>query len=143
MSLGLNYLNSTDESQDLFENGWFRTGDMASFDDDGYLHIVDRKKDMIITGGENVYSKEVEDVLIKHPQISEVAVIGLSDEYWGERVVAVLVSKSKGIEEALQQHCELYLGKYKIPKEWRFVDDIPKSALGKTLKNKLRELFEI
>ncbi len=137
------YLNSSDESQKLFENGWFRTGDMASFDDDGYIHIVDRKKDMIITGGGNVYFKEVEDVLIKHPKISEVAVIGLPDEHWGERVVAVLVSKSKGIEDALQQHCELYLGKYKIPKEWCFVDEIPKSALGKILKNKLRGLFEI
>ena len=85
------YYNITDELQGLFEDGWFRTGDMANFDEDSYLHIVDRKKDMIITGGENVYSKEVEDVLIKHPEVSEVAVIGLPDEYWGERVVAVIV----------------------------------------------------
>ena len=137
------YDNGTDEVQGLFEDGWFRTGDMASFDEDGYLHIVDRKKDMIITGGENVYSKEVEDVLIQHPKVNEVAVIGLPDEYWGERVVAVIVCESKVIEDALKKHCESYLGKYKIPKEWCFVDEIPKSALGKTLKTKLRERIEI
>ena len=136
------YLDPTDESQGLFRDGWFRTGDLASFDDDGYLHIVDRKKDMIITGGENVYSTEVEDVLIQHPKINEVAVIGLPDEKWGERVVAVVVSKNKDIEDALHKHCAANLGKYKIPKEWRFVDEIPKSALGKTLKNELRNLFE-
>ena len=137
------YYNRTDEVQGLFEDGWFRTGDMASFDEDGYLHIVDRKKDMIITGGENVYSKEVEDVLIKHPEVSEVAVIGLPDEYWGERVVAVIVCESKVSEDSLHKHCQTYLGKYKIPKEWCFVEEIPKSALGKTLKNKLRELIGI
>ena len=91
---------------------------MASFDKDGYLHIVDRKKDMIITGGENVYSKEVEDVLIQHPKVNEVAVIGLPDEHWGERVVAVIVGEGKVIEYALHQHCQSYLGKYKIPREW-------------------------
>ena len=137
------YYNKTDEVQGLFEDGWFRTGDMASFDKDGYLHIVDRKKDMIITGGENVYSKEVEDVLIQHPEVNEVAVIGLPDEHWGERVVAVIVCEGKVIEDTLHQHCQSYLGKYKIPREWFFVDEIPKSALGKTLKNKLRELIRV
>ena len=137
------YHNRMEEVQGLFEDGWFRTGDMASFDEDGYLHIIDRKKDMIITGGENVYSKEVEDVLIKHPEVSEVAVIGLPDDYWGERVVAVIVCESKVSEDSLHKHCQTYLGKYKIPKEWCFVEEIPKSALGKTLKNKLRELVGI
>ena len=137
------YYNETDEVQGLFEDGWFRTGDMASFDKDGYLHIVDRKKDMIITGGENVYSKEVEDVLFQHPEVNEVAVIGLPDEHWGERVVAVIVCEGKVMEDTLHQHCQSYLGKYKIPKEWFFVDEIPKSALGKTLKNKLRELIGV
>ena len=114
----------------FFEDGWFRTGDLASFDDDGYLHIVDRKKDMIITGGENVYSTEVEDVLIQHPKVNEVAVIGLPDENW-ERVVAVIVSKNKGIEDVLHKHCAANIGKHKIPKEWRFVDEIPKVLWGK------------
>ena len=83
------------------------------------------------------------DGMILCQKVNEVAVIGLPDEYWGERVVAVIVCESKVVEDALKKHCEAYLGKYKIPKEWCVVDEIPKSALGKTLKTKLRELIEI
>ncbi|GAA1365083.1 long-chain fatty acid--CoA ligase [Arthrobacter rhombi] len=121
-------------------NGWFRSGDVAYQDEDGYFYIVDRLKDMIISGGENVYSAEVEDVLYGHPGVQEVAVIGVGDERWGERVVAVVAPKP-GVEldlEALREFAGAKLARYKLPLELRLVPELPRNATGKVLKHELR-----
>lgn len=138
------YLDRAADTAAAFEDGWFRTGDVARFDAHGFLHILDRQKDVIITGGENVYSTEVETVLLDHPDIAEVAVIGLPDPKWGERVAAVVVAApGASIEpETLTEHCRARLGGFKLPRDFRQVDALPKSALGKTLKAELRKLFQ-
>ncbi len=138
------YLDRAADTEAAFDNGWFRTGDAACFDAHGFLHILDRRKDVIITGGENVYSTEVESVLLDHPAIIEVAVIGIPDPKWGERVAAVIVAAPEAeIEpDALTDHCRARLGGFKLPREFRQIDALPKSALGKTLKTELRRLFE-
>ena len=124
-----------------FADGWFKTGDIGRFDKRGYLHILDREKDIIITGGENVYSVQVEQVLMEHPKVEEVAVIGLPDDKWGERVVCIIV-KSGGVElevEELIVHCKEKIGSYKIPKAFYFHESLPKTPLGKVLKGKLKD----
>lgn len=120
--------------------GWFRTGDVAYQDEEGYFYIVDRLKDMIISGGENVYSAEVEDAIYGHPAVSEVAVIGAADERWGERVVAVVALKD-GEEldlESLREFTGARLARYKLPLELRLVDELPRNTTGKVLKHELR-----
>jgi len=121
-------------------DGWFRTGDVAYQDDEGYFYIVDRLKDMIISGGENVYSAEVEDVIYGHPAVSEVAVIGARDERWGERVVAIVALK-EGAEldlDSLRDFAGARLARYKLPLELRLVDELPRNTTGKVLKHELR-----
>lgn len=137
------YLEMATDNEAAFKDGWFRTGDVARFDAHGFLHILDRRKDVIITGGENVYSTEVETVLLDLPDIAEVAVIGIPDPKWGERVAAIIVTTSGApIEpETLTEQCRTRLGGFKLPREFRQVEALPKSALGKTLKGELRELF--
>ena len=122
-------------------DGWFRTGDLGIFDDEGFLTLVDRKKDMVITGGENVYSAEVEDVLFAHPAIAEAAIVGVPDERWGERVVAVIVRRSGSAVTADEviAFCRERLAKYKSPREVVFIDVLPRNAAGKVLKRQLRE----
>ena len=121
--------------------GWFHTGDMAKRDEEGYFYIVDRKKDMIITGGENVYSREVEEVLYAVPGVSEAAVIGLPDTTWGERVTAVLTRREGATidEQQVIRACRERLAGFKTPKQVVFVDEIPKNVSGKVLKRELRE----
>jgi len=134
------YLGRPDETTAAFRDGWFRTGDVARIDDDGFIHIIDRTKDVIITGGENVYSAEVEAVLAGHPKISEAAVIGLPDERWGEQVTAVIVATSDGLEDRdIVEFCRGKIAGYKIPRRSLFVTELPKSPLGKVLKGTLRE----
>jgi long-chain acyl-CoA synthetase len=136
------YLNNLEETKAAFwDGGWFRSGDVGQFDDDGYLYIVDRIKDMIITGGENVYPKEVEDVLYRHPAVSEAAVIGMPDKEWGEKVVAFIVPKEdKQIDpQGMKSFLKEYLSSFKIPKEYFLVDQLPKNAAGKILKRELRK----
>jgi acyl-CoA synthetase (AMP-forming)/AMP-acid ligase II len=137
------YLDRLADTNGAFKDGWFRTGDVARFDEHGFLHILDRMKDVIITGGENVYSVEVETVLLDHPDIADVAVIGVPDEKWGERVTAIIVTKPDASVdfEALTEHCRSHLGGFKIPRDFRQVDALPKSALGKTLKRALWGTF--
>jgi long-chain acyl-CoA synthetase len=135
------YLKAPDETAHAFSEGWFRTGDVGKLDANGYLTILDRCKDMIITGGENVYSVEVEAVLVLHPLVSEAAVIGVSDERYGEALLAIVVCRSgaqPSIEE-LVAHCRQYIGGYKIPRLLQIVPELPKSTLGKVLKTKLRQ----
>jgi long-chain acyl-CoA synthetase len=136
------YLNDPEGTRAAFWNmGWFRSGDVGQFDEDGYLYIVDRIKDMIITGGENVYPKEVEDVLYRHPAVSEAAVLGMPDPEWGERVTAFIVPK-RGEEvdpKSMKSFLREYLSPFKIPKEYFVVDELPKNAAGKILKRELRK----
>jgi fatty-acyl-CoA synthase len=136
------YWNRPDATAASFDGeGWFRSGDVAYVDEDGFYFICDRLKDMVISGGENVYPAEVESVLYRHPAIAEVAVIGAPDERWGERVVAVAALKpgaSLSLEE-LQAYAREGLAGYKVPRELRLVEALPRNPTGKVLKGKLRE----
>ncbi len=137
------YLNQPEMSENAFKNGWFYTGDIGSIDSDGFLSIVDRKKDMIITGGENVYSAEVEAVLRQHPQISDAAVVGVPDDTYGEAVFAILVAAGQTAPsiQSVIDFARQRIGGYKIPRQMLFVDELPKSALGKVLKAELRTRY--
>lgn len=140
-SMMLGYYRNPDATAAAFHDGWYRTGDLARIDEDGYLFIVDRLKDLIITGGENVYSKEVEDVLATHPAIAEAAVIGIPHPEWGETVTAVIVPKD-GAEvsaDAIKAHCAQHLARYKVPRLVRIVDTLPRTPTGKVMKYVLRE----
>jgi long-chain acyl-CoA synthetase len=120
--------------------GWFHTGDLARVDEDGYYFIVDRKKDMIIVSGYNVYPIEVENVLLRHPKILDAAVVGVPNEYQGESVKAVLVRRAG---EALEvrdviEYCREHLAAFKVPRVVEFRNELPKNATGKLLKRELR-----
>jgi len=135
------YHNRPRETAEVFHDGWLRTGDVGRLDAEGYLYVLDRKKDMVITGGENVYTSEVEAVLYQHPGVHEVAVIGVPDERFGEALCAVIVPAPGHTfnAEDIIQHCRGRIGGYKIPRQVRFVEALPKSAMGKTLKQTLRQ----
>ena len=134
------YWNREKETREAFRDGWLRSGDMGFVDEEGYLFIVDRLKDMIVTGGENVYSAEVENALARHPAIASCAVIGIPSERWGEQVHAVVVLRggaTTSIEE-LREHCRSFIAGYKCPVSVEFRDALPLSAAGKLLKHVLR-----
>ncbi|MFK0090721.1 long-chain-fatty-acid--CoA ligase [Pseudomonas sp. NPDC090755] len=138
------YLNKPDQTlAALPGDGWLRTGDGARMDEQGYIFIVDRLKDMIVTGGENVFSAEVENVLCSHPDVAMCAVIGIPSEQWGEAVHAVVVAKAGAAPnaEALIAHCKQRIASYKAPKSVAFCAALPLSGAGKVLKNELREPF--
>jgi len=138
------YWNSPEETNRAFRDGLFRTGDVGYQDADGYCYLLDRLKDMIVTGGENVYSGEVEAVIAAHPAVREVAVFGIPDRQWGELVAACVVLKPGWVLSAadLTAHCRLSLANYKIPRRIEFSDtELPKGGSGKTLKRVLRERF--
>jgi acyl-CoA synthetase (AMP-forming)/AMP-acid ligase II len=134
------YLDRPEETAAALDDGWLRTGDVARIDADGYVYLLDRLKDMIITGGENVYSSEVEAVLQRHPAVAEAAVVGVPDERLGEAVAAMVVSRPGTAPQpaALEAHCRAELGGFKVPRRFVFVESLPKSALGKVLKGELR-----
>jgi long-chain acyl-CoA synthetase len=135
------YWNRPAETAAVLSDGWLKTGDAGCLDADGYLHIVDRLKDMIISGGENVYSAEVENCLHDHPAVAECAVIGLPHPHWGEQVVAAvhLRDGSATSVEDLDAHCRARLGGYKVPKRYILSDHpLPKGATGKILKPEIR-----
>ncbi|MGH7430014.1 MAG: AMP-binding protein, partial [Candidatus Methylomirabilaceae bacterium] len=137
------YWRRPEATAEAFEDGWFKTGDLARIDAEGFLYIVDRKKDMIISGGENIYPAEVEDVLYRHPAVAEAAVIGVPHARWGEVPHAVVVPKpglSLSADEVIA-FCEGALARYKIPKSVAFTDALPRNAAGKVLKRLLREQF--
>ncbi|MFM7536660.1 MAG: acyl-CoA synthetase [Acidimicrobiales bacterium] len=138
----LGYWNRPEATEEAFAGGWFHTGDLGRWDADGNAYIVDRKKDMIITGGENVYSREVEEVLYQHPAVVEAAVIGVPDLHWGENVVAVIQRRPGHVVSAdeIVAHCRSQLAGYKKPKQVVFTDEpLPRNAAGKILKRDLRE----
>ena len=134
--------NDQATSESIDKNGWCTVGDLGKFDEEGYLYIVDRKKDMIISGGLNVFPREIEEVLAAHPDIKECAVIGIEDDYWGEAVFAILVTNNnKNIsDEDLKSFCGEKLAKYKLPKKYSYLEYLPRNAGGKILKTELRSM---
>jgi long-chain acyl-CoA synthetase len=136
------YWNNPEATAKALKNGWLWTGDVGLFDEDGYLTITDRSKDLIISGGTNVYPREVEEVLLQLPELAEVCVIGRPHPDWGEVVVAYLV-KEPGAEisqSAVDAHCLENMARFKRPKAYRFVDALPKSNYGKILKTEVRDI---
>ncbi|MGP4076812.1 fatty acid--CoA ligase [Halobacillus sp. K22] len=140
------YHNRPEATEEALYKGWYHTGDIGSMDEEGYLWVSDRVKDMIISGGENIYSREVEDTLFEHPQVLDAAVIGEPDEIWGERVVAFIVKQDGNLnEQTLDEFCTSSnrLARYKRPRRYEFVDELPRNASGKLQKFKLRENFNL
>jgi len=137
------YLNQPEETASVFWGDWFRSGDLGQIDDDGYLYIVDRLKDMIITGGENVYPREIEEVLYSLPEVEECTVIGLPDKEWGERVTALIVPKPYMTIDPtdISSRLKKSLSPFKVPKEYHTVKEFPKSSAGKILKRELRKQY--
>jgi len=136
------YWNRPDATAETFDRGWFRTGDIAEIDEEGFVYIKDRIKDMIISGGENIYPAEIENVIIAHPAVAEVAVIGLPDEKWGEVACAVVVADPGAVTaEQIVEHCGKKLSRFKLPKKVIFADAIPRNPGGKVLKRVLKEKY--
>ena len=137
------YWKMPEATADVLKDGRLYTGDLATVDEDGFIYIVDRKKDMIISGGLNVYPREIEDALFAHPAVLEAAVIGVPDSEWGESVKALVVLKTGTTcaEEELIEHCKANLGSYKKPKSVEFMDTLPRNPSGKVLKRVLREKY--
>ena len=141
--LMLGYFHDDERTRAAFEGDWFHSGDLATIDDEGYIFVVDRKKDMIKTGGENVASREVEEMIYRLPEVSEVAVVGLPDPRWIEAVTAVIVLKAGQAlsSEAVVAHCARHMAGFKTPKRVVFADSLPKNPSGKLLKRELRERY--
>jgi acyl-CoA synthetase (AMP-forming)/AMP-acid ligase II len=135
------YYRNPEATEETLRGGWLHTGDMGYTDEEGYLYIADRKKDMVLSGGENIYPREVEEVLFTHPEILDAAVIGVPDPLWGEQVKACVVRKpgSSLDAEAVIEYCKPRLAGYKKPKIVEFIDEIPRGGSGKALKNLLRQ----
>lgn len=135
------YWRRPEETEKVLKDGWLSTGDIARMDEDGYFYIMDRKKDIIIAGGFNIYPREVEDILYEHEAVQEAAVIGIRDDYRGETVKAyVVLKKGQSVtEEELDQFCRDRLAKYKVPRVYEFCNELPKSAVGKVLRRVLAE----
>lgn len=135
----IGYWNNQEETDNVLRNGWLFTGDMGYMDEEGYFYIVDRKKDMIIAGGYNIYPREVEEVLYEHEAIQEAAVVGIPDPYRGETVKAFIVLKEghSATEEELNRYCRENLAAYKVPRLYEFRDELPKTVVGKILRRQL------
>jgi long-chain acyl-CoA synthetase len=136
------YLNMPEQTGKALRDGWIYTGDAGYLSEDDFLYVVDRIKDMIVTGGENVYSAEVENAIAQHEAVAQCAVVGLSDEKWGEKVHAEVILKPGASlsGEEMEAFCREYLAGYKIPKSFQFVDAIPLTAVGKVDKVAIRAL---
>jgi long-chain acyl-CoA synthetase len=136
------YWNRPEATAAAIRNGWLHTGDLGHMDALGYLTLVDRSKDLIISGGSNIYPREIEEILMTHPQIEQCAVIGIPDEEWGEVAFAFVVARGAEPDIAeLDKLCLDHLARYKRPKGYRFIFDLPKSAYGKVLKTELRKML--
>ncbi|OMP67119.1 fatty acid--CoA ligase family protein [Domibacillus epiphyticus] len=134
------YYKMPEETAAAIRNGWLYTGDLARQDEEGYFYIVDRKKDLVIVGGYNVYPREVEEVLYAHPDIIEAAAVGVPDQDYGEAVLAFVVKKGEGLtEEEIIHYCKAHLAAYKVPKSVEFLDELPKNTTGKVLRRSLKD----
>ncbi len=137
------YYKDEEATREALRGGWLHTGDLARMDEEGFIYIVNRKKDMIVSGGENIYPREIEEILYSHPKIEDAAIIGVPDPLWGESVRAVIVLK-KGetmTEEEVIEYCKSHLASYKKPKSVEFVESLPRNPSGKVLKTVLRERY--
>lgn len=137
------YWHKPEDTKEAVRDGWFYTGDMGYYDHMGFIYIADRKKDMIVSGGENIFPKEVEEVLYKHPAVREAAVIGIPDTYWVEKVHALVVLKenAEATEEEIINFCKAHIANYKTPKGVEFVESLPKNPQGKILKREIRKRY--
>jgi acyl-CoA synthetase (AMP-forming)/AMP-acid ligase II len=137
------YYEDSNATAETIVDGWLRSGDLAFLDEEGYLYIVDRKKEIIVCGGENISPREVEEVLYTHPEIVEAAIIGIPDDHWGEVVKALIVLRegAKVTAAEIISHCKAKLASYKKPRSIEFLDSLPKTPLGKIDKGKLRERY--
>ena len=136
------YWNNPGASAETLRGGWLHTGDVGSMDEDGFLTLKDRSKDVIISGGSNIYPREVEEVLLRHPAVSEISVVGQADPDWGEIVIAFVVPRGKAPDSAeLDALCLDNIARFKRPKRYVIVDALPKNNTGKVLKTRLRELL--
>ena len=138
----IEYWNRPEATEEAIRDGWLYSGDLASRDKDGFIYIQDRIKDMIISGGENIYPAEIENVILSHPGVKEVAVIGQESAKWGEIPLAIVVKSDNGLErDDIIEHCMGRMAKFKMPKQVQFIDEIPRNPTGKILKRILREQF--
>ena len=137
------YWNLPEETAEAMRGGWMHTGDAGTMDDEGFVYIQDRIKDMIVSGAENVYPRMVEDVLFKHPAIADAAVIGIPHEQWGETVKAVVLFRegASASEEEVIEFCRGQLGRFQCPTSVDIVSSLPRNASGKVLKRELREPY--
>jgi acyl-CoA synthetase (AMP-forming)/AMP-acid ligase II len=138
------YYKDPEKTAEALRDGWLWTHDLGRRDKEGFLYIIERKNDMIKSGGENIYPKEVEDILYRHPKIAEAAVFGVRDPVWGQNVFAAVVLKNgaKMRSEEVIQYCKENLASFKKPKHVEFVDSLPRSPIGKVLRSELRKRFE-
>jgi acyl-CoA synthetase (AMP-forming)/AMP-acid ligase II len=135
------YYQDPKGTEEALRGGWLHTGDMGRMDEEGFIYIVDRKKDMIVSGGENIYPREIEELLFRHPKIQDAAVVGIPDPLWGESVKAFVILKpGRSMTEAeVIEYCKSHLASYKKPRSVKFVDSLPRNPSGKVTKIKLRE----
>ena len=136
------YWGNEEASRRALRGGWLWTGDLGTLDDDGFLTLKDRSKDLIVSGGSNIYPREVEEVLLMHPAVAEASVVGRPDPEWGEAVVAFIVARGPPpSREALDALCLEHIARFKRPKEYRFVEALPKNNYGKVVKTELRQVL--
>ena len=137
------YYQRTDKTLETIQNGWLYTGDLGYVDEDGFLFVIDRRTDLIISGGENIYPAEIESVLIGHSAVKEAGVIGAPHDQWGQAPIAFIVTNSDKVvsEQELKEHCEKYLARYKIPKKFYTMDQLPRNAANKLVRRKLHEIM--
>ena len=138
------YFKNEEATARAFRGGWFHTGDVGYRDREGFFHIIDRKSDMIIRGGENIYPREIDELLYKHPSVAEAAAIGVPDELYGEEVAAFVVLKEgwTATEDEIKAYCREHLADYKCPKTVRIVASLPKGPTGKVLKRELQRTMK-
>ena len=142
------YLNRPEATAETIVDGWLHTGDLGRMTESGFIYLLDRAKDMIITGGTNVYPAEIEAVLLTHPKISDVGVIGIPDPEWGESIVAIVQLKSgftasEELNAELLQFCKEHLASYKCPRRWDYRTELPRTEAGKLYKRKIRDEYLI
>lgn len=136
------YFKREDATRETITNGWLHTGDLGYLDEEGFLYVLDRRSDLIISGGENIYPAQIEEVLLAHPMVAEAGVVGKADERWGQVPAAFIVRAGHVTEEELIRFCEEKLAKYKVPKEVHFLHELPRNASKKLLRRELRHLLE-